>query len=109
MDAKADPEIPEHGGFTPLIIASENRHYEVVSLLLNRGADPNAIAKHGYTALCAASSNGHLQMVELLLHHRANPNPRATELSPLDYAFSDNHEEIIRLLKAHGGFFKKVF
>ena len=55
-------------GYTPLFIASQNGHCEVVSMLLAKeGVDVNQARDDGATPLFAASSNGHCEVVSMLL------------------------------------------
>ena len=59
---------------TPLRIAADGGHAEVVKLLLERGADPNLPSKDGEPPLTDAAESGHLDVVNLLLEHGADPN-----------------------------------
>lgn len=52
---------------TPLIIASEENHLDVVEFLLEHGADVNQAERHGYTALSRAGFKRHWDVVQLLL------------------------------------------
>ena len=55
------------GGATPLFIASQNGHLEVVlSLLSDAGADKDIAMQGGGTPLSIASQSGHLEVVCLL-------------------------------------------
>ncbi len=63
------------GEYTPIYVASQNGHIEVVKRLLAAGADPNLKNNVGFTALDIASS---VEMILLLdgcdvnIHHRIN-------------------------------------
>ena len=55
-----------NGGYTPLYIASQEGHFEVVRELLTRGASPGFAAHNGATALTAATAKGHHAIAQLL-------------------------------------------
>ncbi|KAE9385780.1 ankyrin, partial [Gymnopus androsaceus JB14] len=57
--------------YTPLMIAAEIGHLDVVSVLIEEGANVNAQSEDGSTALRQASQEGHLEIVKLLLNHGA--------------------------------------
>ena len=54
-------------GETPLYVASESGHADVVQLLLGNGARVDAAMENGATPLFTASENGHEDVVRLLL------------------------------------------
>ncbi|OCL02330.1 ankyrin repeat protein, partial [Glonium stellatum] len=57
---------------TPIHVAVERGHIEIIQLLLNKGADINAQGGVYGTALQAASKHGHNEIVQLLLSKGAD-------------------------------------
>jgi ankyrin repeat protein len=81
-------------GWTPLLTATQNRHYALATFLLERGADPNLANKGGWTPLYLATDNrnieggdypvraadlDHLEFIRTLIARGANVNARATD------------------------------
>lgn len=59
LQSGAELEEPNDEGYTPLMEASREGHYDVVELLLNRGANVNAKIEEGLeTSLTLAASGG---------------------------------------------------
>lgn len=71
LDAGADPNRAEEGGYTPLLWATEFGHADTVHLLLERGAEP--------TSLGSAVAYGSPRIVADLLAHGARPAPEDLE------------------------------
>ena len=61
-----DP-IQEVTGTTPLHLAAEHGHMEVIRILLEHKADKDKSSPHGLTPLRLAALNGHTEVVKLLL------------------------------------------
>ncbi|XP_076081216.1 uncharacterized protein LOC143052139 [Mytilus galloprovincialis] len=59
---------------TPLFIASQRGHVEIVKLLLQNGADVNKCKKNGASPLFVACHEGHLEIVKLLHKSKADVN-----------------------------------
>jgi uncharacterized protein len=86
-------------GMTPLMLASEKGHLEVVRWLVDKGAALNEQQMFGGTALGMASYCGHPSVVKLLLDRGADPTLTYIGGStPLMGAASGAHLEIVRLL-----------
>jgi ankyrin repeat protein len=93
LDAGADVNQTTEFGFTPLLAATQNRHYELGKFFLANGADPTIQNKGGWSPLYIATDNrnieggdyptrkpdmDHLDYIELLLAAGADPNARMT-------------------------------
>ena len=73
IQRRADPELRNGTGQTPLLAAAQNGQAEVVDALIASGADPNAEADHGIRALHRAAAAGYEDIVRILLKGRADP------------------------------------
>ena len=74
IDAGADVNVRNKFGVTPLFMASQDGHKEVVQLLLGAKADVNAKASvqgKDYTPLSVAKRKGHHSVVKLLKEYGA--------------------------------------
>jgi len=96
-DGKADLNLADPDGLTPMILAIMNANYDLAAMLLEKGADPNVVDVSGRGALFAAvdmhrlewlfsrptpKSSGKLDsadIAKLLLEKGANPNARLTK------------------------------
>ena len=88
---------------TPLHVASDHGHTEVVGLLLQSGADVNQANKNGWTPLNTASYKGHTEVVGLLLQAGANVNQAQKEgATPLYIASQNGHTGTMTLLVFNG-------
>ncbi|KAL4820606.1 ankyrin repeat-containing domain protein [Aspergillus spinulosporus] len=57
---------PDHMDSTPLLLAAERGHLDIVSFLLERGAQTDHTDSEGRTALFWASKGGHVSVVRVL-------------------------------------------
>lgn len=74
LENEADVTAANNSGRTPLIVAAEQGHVDVVKLLLENGADDMATDCHGWTPLHLASQNGHFGAVKLLVEKGSSVN-----------------------------------
>lgn len=103
--AKADPNVPNADGVTPVIVASNRGHINMVKKLLFFGALINESAKKafGITALGQASQQGHDQVVTPLIKANADVNQARTDgTTPLHDAARNNHLKVADALQAAG-------
>lgn len=104
LDRGAEVNRGTNDGSTALMTAAMCGHVDVAVLLLDRGATVDqGDSNSGTTALIAASQYGHVGIVGLLLDRGAEVNRGANDGSTaLDYAITNNHNEIVDLLSRAG-------
>ena len=80
LDLEADPNYGDHAGFPSLIAAltcaDREDMYEILELLLTRGADIQQRGHNDYTPLHWAVAGGNIKAIEFLLSHGADPTAR---------------------------------
>ena len=103
--ARANIEATNGGNATPLYIASQAGHLELVCFLYERGQQLLAVrASNGWSPLHAASSSGHTAVVQQLLDLRAEPiGVLDSGATPLHAAANHGHEDVVSVLLAAGG------
>jgi len=90
-------------GNTPLSLAAENAHIEVVKYLESKGSDINHRNKFENTPLILAARAGHLEVVKYLeskgldINHKNN-----AEDTPLSLAAFNGHLEVVKYLESKG-------
>ena len=93
------------GGYqvTALMVAAQEGHIEVVTLLANRGSDLEARTTDGHNALLSASAGGHLAVVQLLVERKSNIETRANlGQNALMYASVYGHLPVVQYLASKG-------
>lgn len=103
LDMKADPNLRDYQGLSPLLWAVLADELEAASLLLNRGALVNLPAKNGRTPLSSAKGPGSYEQRPLAkgLNIRT-PNLFGGFVKDLNGG-DKTKEAMISLLQAHGG------
>lgn len=91
----------------PLDVAYNNKHKSIMKCLIECGANINRIINtEGDTLLFDACEQGNKKMVKFLVEHGANVNiTNNLNKNPLDVAFDNKHENIMKYLMKHGGQF----
>ncbi|KAG2435661.1 hypothetical protein HXX76_006863 [Chlamydomonas incerta] len=106
--AAAAAAAADREGRTPLWVASQRGHVELVQLLLARagvegGVDVNAANSAAVTPLRVAAAQGHTEVVAALLAAGAAPDMADKDaFTPLYVACARSHLEVVRLLLAAG-------
>jgi uncharacterized protein len=91
-------------GWSPLLVATQNRYYQLGKYLIDHGADVNLANKGGWTPLYLATDNrniesgdypvrkpdmDHLEFIKLLLDHGANVNARMKDSTETRTVFTN--------------------
>jgi ankyrin repeat protein len=103
LKEKANPNITEPDGTTPLHYAVRENNVEAVDLLLAARADARAANRYGVTPLWVACTNGNASIIERLIKAGADPNAANPEgETPLMTAARTGRVEAVRMLLVHG-------
>jgi ankyrin repeat protein len=104
LDAGANVNQTTNYGWSPLLVATQNRYYKLGAYLLERGADPNLAHKGGWVPLYLATDNrniengdypvrrgdmDHLEFIKLLLDKGANVNARVKDSTETRTVFTN--------------------
>ncbi|RDW69262.1 hypothetical protein BP6252_08282 [Coleophoma cylindrospora] len=105
--AEGSIDLEQHNerGLTPLLLAVQKRHTEIVRILLEHEKSPDITAKdkNGWTVLHYALSRWEGEdMVEILVNHGANVNAAANDgTTPLHCAVNNNKLHGAKILLQH--------
>jgi len=104
LAAGADVNQTTAYGWSPLLVATQNRYYKLGAFLLDHGADPNLANKGGWVPLYLATDNrniesgdypvrkgdmDHLDFIKLLLDKGANVNARMKDSTETRTVFTN--------------------
>ena len=103
MNATDHPNQPRNNDdATPIHIAAENNHIELVKLLMKSTGNPNQPRDDGVTPIFMAALKNHIEVVKLLINSTEIPNAsRYDGMTPIDIAVLNNPPEIVQLLENH--------
>lgn len=103
IDQKADLEVRDSAGRTPLIVAAFASHEEIVRILKEAGADMNALEHRAYDVVTIAAVANDLPMLDAVLKLGANSG---NVTSPYEgtaliaAAHLGHHQVVARLIEA---------
>lgn len=101
LEAGAFKDAPDTGDqeVTPLFMAADNGHTEVVGLLIDSGADKCKARRHDEaTPLYIAPQKGHWQVVQLLVQAEVEINKATTEgATPLHTAVENADRDVVHV------------
>ncbi|HEY4363785.1 MAG TPA: ankyrin repeat domain-containing protein [Bryobacteraceae bacterium] len=104
LAAGADVNQTTGYGWSPLLVATQNRYYQMGAYLLDHGADVNLANKGGWTPLYLATDNrniesgdypvrkgdmDHLEFIKILLNKGANVNARMKDSTETRTVFTN--------------------
>ena len=85
---------------TPILLAAEKGHTEIMKALIGSTDNPNAPDNNGWTPIHEAAQNGHTEIVNALMKHTDTPNaPNNFGVTPYQMAQNNNHLLVMNLLK----------
>ena len=76
LAAGADINQTTNYGWSPLLVATQNRYYKLGAYLLERGADPNLANKGGWVPLYLATDNRNIENGDYPVRKRRHGPPR---------------------------------
>lgn len=100
IKSRANLNVKDSNGMTPLLVAIDNENLTIVRLLLRAKVILDEVDKYGQTALMLAAGRGNIQVVKLLLGSHANTRLRSlSKATAFDFANENGHKEVAALLK----------
>jgi tRNA A-37 threonylcarbamoyl transferase component Bud32 len=92
VTAKADVNLPDQYGYTPLTRVAPRGYEAVIQVLMEAKADVNLLNKDGSTPLTRAASNGYEAVARVLIEAKADVNlPDKNGPTPLTWAACKGH------------------
>ncbi|XP_052394301.1 ankyrin repeat domain-containing protein 24-like [Carassius gibelio] len=102
-DFKANLDVQDADGLTPLILGAQMSRVELCAFLLERGANPNIQDSQGRSALMLACESDSMETLEVLLKGGANPHlTDALGHNSTHYSFTAGNHNITQFLQNIG-------
>ena len=99
LDQKADVNLADNEGTTPLYIACSRNYVTIAEKMLLAKANPNVLDKDGFSPLFVAAQENYVDIVELLLRYKADADIRGNDgFTPLHTAAQNNFQIPARML-----------
>lgn len=96
-------EAQRFGGWTPLNLAADGGHFEIVVFLVEHGANLETKNDRGFSPLNSAAIRGHSDVVQFLLESGADTDSKNKQQNtPLLHASLPGHRDVVELLLEHG-------
>ena len=87
--------------YSPIHIAAERGHLEVVKILVPLASNSNFPDEYGWTPIHYAAGAGHIQVVKILAPLADNANaPNELGKTPIFYAHKNGYQEIVEYLQS---------
>ena len=95
----ASSQTGDFPGSTPIDVAIQENHFEIVKILVSNLENPLVQNPNGNTPIHEAAKHGHIKIFKFLASKSEEPNaPNANGVTPLKIAFRHNRVEIFRAL-----------
>jgi len=99
LDYRASVNMTNRFQKSPLFMAYDAKHDDVIGLLLERGANIEGVFDHRGRLLHRASADGRTEVVRMVLQHKADVNAKGDmQWTPLHFASNHGHLEVLKLL-----------
>jgi hypothetical protein len=103
---KSKVDVTDEYGNTPLILAAQIGHVEVVKILIAAGANLRASDKHGEPLIHLVAESGEIEVMKVLLASGLKVDERSDATGPLLYAPDGNSgysHDVKRMIERNGG------
>jgi ankyrin repeat protein len=92
-----------HDGSTPVFMAAQMGHVDVIKYLAEHGADLNTPMHDGRTPVYIAAQMGHVEVIKTLVGHGADLNtPDEDGITPVYVAANHGHLDVVKTLVKFG-------